>query len=333
MLTRMSVRAGSRSLGRGFAPLLAQRKAPVGAGDWLPGLVFGPTGAQRYRVFRPAGVKFGERLPLMVMLHGCGQDAKSFAVSTRMNRVAARERFLVLYPEQDRVANAQGCWNWFDTTSGRAYGEAALIMKAIDQVCLLYAADRDARRGRRTVGRRQHGGAAGHAASRALQGGGDAFGHPAGHGAFHPVGARRDARPPHHQAAAGAPASMAAAWPPLMVIHGDVDAVVVGPQRPCGRAGLGRGGRRARRRETRACSAASATPMTVTDFKRKGQHDRKLVEVGTTGPRLERRAQRSSRSATARARCVAHGVGLRGEAVPATARVAVSAGVMRPFGP
>jgi poly(3-hydroxybutyrate) depolymerase len=65
-------------------------------------------------------VKFGERLPLMVMLHGCGQDAKTFAASTRMNVVAARERFLVLYPEQDRLSNANGCWNWFETRSGRA---------------------------------------------------------------------------------------------------------------------------------------------------------------------------------------------------------------------
>ena len=38
------------------------------------------------------------------MLHGCGQDAKGFAASTRMNRVAARERFMVLYLEQDRLA-------------------------------------------------------------------------------------------------------------------------------------------------------------------------------------------------------------------------------------
>lgn len=59
-----------------------------------------------------------------------------------MNRVAARGRFLVLDPEQDRLANAQGCWNWFDTWSGRAHGESALIMNAVDQVCLLYAADR-----------------------------------------------------------------------------------------------------------------------------------------------------------------------------------------------
>lgn len=84
----------------------------------------------------------GERLPLMVMRHGCGQDGNSFAASTRMNRVAQRERFLVLYPEQDRLSNSQGCWNWFDTTSGRAFGEAALILKAVDQVCLLYPVDR-----------------------------------------------------------------------------------------------------------------------------------------------------------------------------------------------
>ncbi len=79
----------------------------------------------------------------MVMLHGCAQDAQSFAASTRMNVVAARERFLVLYPEQDRLSNPQGCWNWFDTQSGRAKGEAASIMLAIDQVCVLYSADRD----------------------------------------------------------------------------------------------------------------------------------------------------------------------------------------------
>ena len=64
-LTRMNLRAGSRSLGRSLAPLLAQRKAPVGAGDWMAGPVLEPTSAQRYRVFHPAGMKFGERLPLM----------------------------------------------------------------------------------------------------------------------------------------------------------------------------------------------------------------------------------------------------------------------------
>src|SRR4029453_11015400 len=79
----------------------------------------------------------------MVMLHGCGQTGRDFAVSTRMNRLAARERFLVLYPEQDRLANAQGCWNWYDRRSGKADAEAATLIAAIDQVQMLYPVDRE----------------------------------------------------------------------------------------------------------------------------------------------------------------------------------------------
>ena len=120
----------------------AKRKPPATPGDWLGGLAIGPSGARRYRLYRPPELQPGERLPLLVMLHGCGQDAAGFAQSTRMNALAKRERFLVLYPEQDRMASAQRCWNWFDTRSGRAQGEVALILAAIDQVCLLQPVDR-----------------------------------------------------------------------------------------------------------------------------------------------------------------------------------------------
>ncbi len=127
------------SLAAAFRPLREHaRKPAAGAGDWLMGLA----GGRRYWLFRPAGVKFGEHLPLMVMVHGCHQDAKRFADGTRMNALAARERFLVLYPEQDRLANGQGCWNWFELKSGRAQAEAASIMAAIERVCMLHGADR-----------------------------------------------------------------------------------------------------------------------------------------------------------------------------------------------
>jgi len=119
-----------------------RKKPPATPGDWLSSMALGPGGARRYRVYRPPDLQSGERLPLLVMLHGCGQDADSFALSTRMNALARRERFLVLYPEQDRMASAQRCWNWFDTRSGRAHGEVALILAAIDQVCLLQPVDR-----------------------------------------------------------------------------------------------------------------------------------------------------------------------------------------------
>ena len=117
-VTRQAVNAGTRAMGEALRPAIDKRKPPPGSGSWIAGIAVGATGARRYRLYRPPDVSFGERLPLMVMLHGCGQDAKSFAQSTRMNRIAARERFMVLYPEQDRLANAQGCWNWFDTRSG-----------------------------------------------------------------------------------------------------------------------------------------------------------------------------------------------------------------------
>ena len=141
-MARNSVLAGVRAASGGLKYQREQRKPPAGAGDWLAGIALGAAGARRYRLYRPAGLQFGERLPLMVMLHGCGQDAKGFAESTRMNRLAARERFMVLYPEQDRLANPKGCWNWFETRAGRAGGEVQLIMNAVEQVCLLYAVDR-----------------------------------------------------------------------------------------------------------------------------------------------------------------------------------------------
>ena len=102
---------------------------------WHKGVALGPAGARRYALYRPPGIQRSEALPLLVMLHGCSQDAAGFARSTGMNRLAARERCLVLYPEQDRLANAQGCWNWFDTRSGRAKAEAFSVLQAIDQVC------------------------------------------------------------------------------------------------------------------------------------------------------------------------------------------------------
>lgn len=121
----------------------AQNKAPPGPGSWIPGMAMGPAGARRFHLYRPVDVAPGQKLPLMVMLHGCGQTGRDFAVSTRMNRLADRERFLVLYPEQDRLANPHGCWNWYDTRSGKSRAEAATLLAAVDQVCLMYPVDRD----------------------------------------------------------------------------------------------------------------------------------------------------------------------------------------------
>ncbi|HMO47056.1 MAG TPA: PHB depolymerase family esterase [Rubrivivax sp.] len=133
---------GPRIAGEWTRAAARQLKPPRGRGDWLDGVAIGAGGARHYCLYRPPDLPGDERLPLLVMLHGCTQTARGFALSTRMNLLAARERFFVLYPEQDRLANAQGCWNWYDRRSGIADAEAATLMAAVDQACAFHSVDR-----------------------------------------------------------------------------------------------------------------------------------------------------------------------------------------------
>jgi len=274
-----AMNSGTRALVHALKPAVARRAPPPGAGAWIPGVAVGATGARRFRLYRPPDVTFGERLPLMVMLHGCGQDANTFAASTRMNRIALRERFLVLYPEQDRLANSQGCWNWFDTASGRAYGEAALIMKAIDQVCLLYPVDRSrvaiaglsagasmaallvTRHPGRFKAVVMHSGIPPGTAHSTLS----ALGAMHGRRATKPLGA--------------APAAMAARWPPLLVIHGEADGVV-SPRNGKAAVQVWADAAGARAGSVRSVQRGRRYPMAVTDFKRKGSTVATLAVVG-----------------------------------------------------
>jgi poly(hydroxyalkanoate) depolymerase family esterase len=69
-----------------------------------------------FRLHVPA--KPGESNALLVMLHGCDENATEFAEVTQMNRIADREGVFVLYPEQTRSRNPMGCWNWFPPAGG-----------------------------------------------------------------------------------------------------------------------------------------------------------------------------------------------------------------------
>jgi poly(hydroxyalkanoate) depolymerase family esterase len=145
---RQAVSEGKKALKRAkLAPITTTaRKSPAVAaastgGSWCTGLSTGPAGTRRYRLFKPTGLSKAKLYPLVVMLHGCGQSANDFAASTRMNRLAALYGFMVLYPEQDRLANAQACWNWFDTRNGRAKLEATSIVAALDHARILHPID------------------------------------------------------------------------------------------------------------------------------------------------------------------------------------------------
>jgi poly(hydroxyalkanoate) depolymerase family esterase len=69
------------------------------------------------------------------MLHGCTQDAASFAAATRMNQIADRYGFIAVYPQQERADNQQGCWNWFlPEHQERHSGEPAWIGALVEEL-------------------------------------------------------------------------------------------------------------------------------------------------------------------------------------------------------
>ena len=66
-------------------------------------------------------------LPLVVLLHGCKQNALDFAKGTGMNLLADQQQVVVLYPEQLSKANRGNCWNWFEPTHQTRSGEPGMI--------------------------------------------------------------------------------------------------------------------------------------------------------------------------------------------------------------
>lgn len=285
---KRSVKAFNRAAKPVRRSLARSMKSPASQpaeGTWTAGMALGPTGARRYRLFRPPDLQAGEKLPLMVMLHGCGQDASDFAASTRMNLLARRERFLVLYPEQDRLASAQRCWNWYDTRSGRAQAEAGLILAAVDQTCLLYGADPS----RMALAGLSAG--AGMAALLATRHP-DRFQAVVMHSGVAPgvadstasaLAAMRGRRLP----APGAPSTPDAArnplpWPALLVIQGERDAVV-SAHNGAAAAQVWAEAVGATGTAPREVQRGQRHPFTVTDFKRRGRTLVTLVSVQRLG--------------------------------------------------
>jgi poly(hydroxyalkanoate) depolymerase family esterase len=95
----------------------------------------------QYRLYLPSGTGNTERLPLLLMLHGCTQTAVEFAEGTRMNAVAEDRKCAVLYPEQARKSNFLRCWNWFDPETLAGKGETALIEQTVHHVMKHYPID------------------------------------------------------------------------------------------------------------------------------------------------------------------------------------------------
>lgn len=98
-------------------------------------------GRRPYLLYLPKNYSADRNWPLVVMLHGCRQDAETFAAITRVNGIADRDGFLVLYPEQRRLANSLRCWNWFVRSTQTGAGEAAILTDMIRTIAGDYRVD------------------------------------------------------------------------------------------------------------------------------------------------------------------------------------------------
>jgi poly(hydroxyalkanoate) depolymerase family esterase len=73
-----------------------------------------------------------EGAPLMVLLHGCGQEAVRFAADSGFAALANRLGVPLLLPEQRRLNNPRRCFNWFRPDDAvRDLGEAASVRQMV----------------------------------------------------------------------------------------------------------------------------------------------------------------------------------------------------------
>ena len=113
-------------------------------GEFVERSFTGAAGTRTYKIYVPgryAGVS-GDKVPMVVMLHGCTQSPDDFAAGTRMNMLADEHGFVVIYPAQSASANIQKCWNWFRTEDqAREVGEPAIIAGITREVASTYHID------------------------------------------------------------------------------------------------------------------------------------------------------------------------------------------------
>lgn len=98
------------------------------------GLGFGwPWARQRWScaLYLPGGLADRDEAPLVLLLHGCRQEAMGFAQASGWVAAAERGRFRLLCPEQPARANPFRCWNWFLPAAQEGQGELEVVLQAL----------------------------------------------------------------------------------------------------------------------------------------------------------------------------------------------------------
>ncbi|GGO97005.1 extracellular catalytic domain type 1 short-chain-length polyhydroxyalkanoate depolymerase [Stakelama pacifica] len=80
--------------------------------------------------------------PLVVVLHGCGQNAAGYDSASGWSALADRAGFALLFPQQRAANNPNRCFNWFTRSdTKRDSGEALSIRQMVDAMVVRHAID------------------------------------------------------------------------------------------------------------------------------------------------------------------------------------------------
>lgn len=131
---RLRLRPSRRGLSA-FAP----KSATVDRLSELSKIPHNPGNLRGYH-YVPKGLK--GPAPLVVVLHGCTQNAAVYDHGSGWSTLADRHGFILLFPEQQRANNPMLCFNWFSPNhSQRGMGEAASIRSMIAVMAKAHSID------------------------------------------------------------------------------------------------------------------------------------------------------------------------------------------------
>jgi poly(hydroxyalkanoate) depolymerase family esterase len=114
--------------------LYGSRRVPGARSPLVEVTDFGANpGALRMFTYLPPGLP--RRPALVVVLHGCGQNAAGYDHGAGWSTLARRYGFALLMPQQQEINNANTCFNWFNPDdTAREQGEAASIRRMIEKM-------------------------------------------------------------------------------------------------------------------------------------------------------------------------------------------------------
>ncbi len=131
----LSPRPGS---GPGFVEPVPPEPAPAAPHQpwpepgWRRVEAFGDNPGQLRMLWRMP-LQRGDAPPLVVLLHGCSQDAPAFAEQSGWTGLSDARGFVLLLPEQTNANNQGRCFNWFQTRqTRRGTGEADSVRAMVD---------------------------------------------------------------------------------------------------------------------------------------------------------------------------------------------------------